>query len=493
MGKIRGKTPKEIIEELKMQTNTEQQSSISAVCKYFSDFSEEEIKDLREKMESGEVFNPEEASIYIQYLDANNLYGWAMSQPLPVRNFKWLSEDEIKTYTKYPEWIRSCTLEVDLEYPVELHDLHNDYPLAPENVTVNGTKKLIPHLGNRKHHKALQQCLEYGMKLVKIHQGIKYTESMFLKKYIDSNTESRKAAKNEFEKDFYKLMNNSVLGKTMKNVRERSKIKIVNGQNTKKLERLIAKPNYKGAFIFEDSNLVSVNMGKSTVLLNKPIYLGQAILDISKTLMYNFFYGYVKPKYGNCARLLFTDTDSLCYEIRTNDFYEDIAEDLPKWFETSNYPEGHPIGGVNKKVLGMMKDEAAGKIITEFVGLRSKLWASKIMAYEGRCEKDFCDGSCDNKQCIGNRGKKCKGVKKSVVKDSITFEHYKDSLFNNTTYQAKFNTLRSRKHNITTDCITKVALTANDDKRYIIPDDPEHRTLALGHYRINGLQKQQQK
>ena len=275
-------------------------------------------------MESGEVFNPEEASIYIQYLDANNLYGWAMSQPLPVRNFKWLSEDEIKTYTKYPEWIRSCTLEVDLEYPVELHDLYNDYPLAPENVTVNGTKKLIPHLGNRKnyviHHKALQQCLEYGMKLVKIHRGIKYTESMFLKKYIDSNTESRKAAKNEFEKDFYKLMNNSVFGKTMENVRERWKIRIVNGQNTKKLERLIAKPNYKGAFIFEDSNLVSVNMGKSTVLLNKPIYLGQAILDISKTLRYNFFYGYVKPKYGNCARLLFTDTDSLCYEIRTNDF-----------------------------------------------------------------------------------------------------------------------------------------------------------------------------
>ena len=185
-----------------------------------------------------ESYDLEEETSFIQYLDANNLYGWAMSQALPVGNFQWLDEDEIYTYTKYPEWIRSCTLEVGLEYPDELHDLHSDYPLAPENVMVNGTKKLIPHLGSRKkyvlHHKTLYQCLGYGMKLVKIRRGIKYRESMFLKKYIASNTESRKVAKNEFEKDFFKLMNNSVFGKTMENVRERSKIKIVNGQDTEK-------------------------------------------------------------------------------------------------------------------------------------------------------------------------------------------------------------------------------------------------------------------
>ena len=124
------------------------------------------------------------------------------------------------------------------------------------------------------------------MKLTKIHRGIKYRESNFLEKYIMSNTASRKVAKNEFEKDFFKLMNNSVFRKTMENVRERSKIKIVNGLETEKLEKLIAKPNYKGAFVFENSNLISVNMRNSTVVLNKPIYLGQAILDISKTLMY---------------------------------------------------------------------------------------------------------------------------------------------------------------------------------------------------------------
>ena len=212
-------------------------------------------------------------------------------------------------------------------------------------------------------------------------------------------------------------------------------------------------------------------MGESKVTLNKPIYLGQAILDLSKTLMYNFHYGYVKPKYGDRARLLFRDTDSLCYRIQTEDFYEDIAEDVPKWFDTSNYPKGHPIGGANKKVLGMMKDEAGGETIFEFVGLRSKLYAYKMD-----------DGKAD---------KKCKGVKKAVVKNSITFENYKDCLFNKVTHRAKFNTLRSRRHEITTECITKVTLSANDDKRYIIPNDPEHRRLALGHYGINGLQGQQ--
>ena len=211
-----------------------------------------------------------------------------------------------------------------------------------------------------------------------------------------------------------------------------------------------------------------MSMGESKVSLNKSIYLGQAILDLSKNLMYDFHYGYVKPKYGDRARLLFTDTDSLCYRIQTENFYEDIAEDVPKWLDTSNYPKGHPIGGANKKALGMMKDEAGWNSISKFMGLRSKLYAYKMD-----------DGKAD---------KKCKGVRKSVVKNSITFENYKDCLFNGVTDRAKFNTLRSRRHEITTECITKVALSANDDKRHVIPNDQEHRTLALGHYGINGLQ-----
>ena len=140
---------------------------------------------------------------------------------------------------------------------------------------------------------------------------------------------------------------------------------------------------------------------------------------------YEFHYDYIKPKYEDKARLLFTDTDSLCYEIKTEDFYKDIADDVPKRFDTSNYPKDNPIAGHNKKVIGMMKDEAGGKIIAEFVRLRSKLYAYKVQEYKGRCENGFCDGSCETKECIGNGGKKCKGVKKLVVKNYITLENYR--------------------------------------------------------------------
>ena len=130
-----------------------------------------------------------------------------------------------------------------------------------------------------------------------------------------------------------------------------------------------------------------------------------------------------------------------------------------------------------------MKDEAAGRIITKTVCLGPKQYAYEIDEYDGMCEKEFCDGGCGKRGCIGNGGKKCKGVKKGVVKNAMTIEHYEDCLPNEKTYQAKFNVLRSRKHDITTECVTKVALSTDDNKRIIIPNDPEHRTLAIGHWR----------
>ena len=173
-------------------------------------------------------------------------------------------------------------------------------------------------------------------------------------------------------------------------------------------------------------------MGESTARLNKPIYLGQTILDLSQTLMYKFHYEYIKPMYGERTGSLFTDTDSLCYVIKTNDFYKDISNDVHKMFDTSEYDENHPCGipaGLNKKVIGLMKDEVNGKQILGFVGLRSKLYAIRIQ-----------DPSPEDKR----KERKCKGVKKSVVKNCMILEHYKDCLFNNTNYVAKFNTLRSR-------------------------------------------------
>ena len=171
-------------------------------------------------------YNPNEPSKFIEYLDANNLYGWAMSQKQPVGSFKWLSDKELEGMMQDHSKIRSCTLEVDLEYPDSLHDEHNDYPLAPETIIVNETPKLIPNLNDKQkyvlHYETLQTYLKYGLKLTKIHRGVKYQESDFLSKYIDSNTKSRTVATNDFEKDFFKLMNNSVFGKTMENDCERA-------------------------------------------------------------------------------------------------------------------------------------------------------------------------------------------------------------------------------------------------------------------------------
>ena len=268
----------------------------------------------------GGKFNSNELSKYIQYLDANNLYGWAMSKPLPTHGFKWMKTSELETWG-----FHSCILEVDLEYPKELHDLHNDYPLAPEQIKVNKVEKLIPNLWNKKkyviHYENLKQYLKLGLKLTRIHRGIKFKESEWLKKYIALNTDLRAKARNDFEKDFFKLMNNSVFGKTMENIRNRSVIKLVTDKI--KAKKLAAKPNFKHCHIFNE-DLVAIHMKKTSLTFDKPVYLGMCILDLSKTLMFDFHYNYIKKKYGDKAKLLFTDTDSLMYEIQTEDFYKEM-------------------------------------------------------------------------------------------------------------------------------------------------------------------------
>ena len=414
-------------------------------------------------------FNKNKPSKYLMYLDANNLYGCGMSMKLPTHGFKWLTGGEMEKIYENRHNLNKipCILEVDIEYPENLHDLHNDYPLCPDKVKCkNGVEKLIPNLRNKKkyvlHYKNLIQCLDMGLKITCIHRGIKFVESEWMKPYIDKNTNLRAKAKNNFEKDFYKLMNNSVFGKTMENIRNRVDVKLVNTKE--KFKKLVAKPNFKGRKIFSE-NLVSVHMKKTSLTMNKPVYLGMCILELSKIIMFDFHYNYIKPKYGDKAKLLFTDTDSLMYEIETEDFYKDISGDVKDRFDTSDYPENHPSGiptGINKKVLGMMKDETAGKIIKEFVGLRSKLY-SFVM---------------DD----GGETKKCKGIKRQVVESSIRHEHYKTCLTTGKELLRKQNILRSYDHEVYTEEVNKVALSALDDKRYILSDGMD--TLAWGHYKI---------
>ena len=344
-----------------------------------------------------EQFDSSRPSKFVTYLDANNLYGWAMMKPLPVGDFHWMTGDELERWMEFP-----CVLEVDLEYPEELHDFHNDYPLAPERIKINKVEKLIPTLGDKQkyvlHRENLKLYLSLGLKLKWIHRGIKFREKPWMKSYIELNTDLRTKGKNDFEKDFFKLMNNSVFGKTMENIRNRVDVRLVG--NREKAQKLIAKPNLKHWICF-DENLIGIHLKRIKLVFNKPVYCGMSILDLSKTMIYDFHYNYIIPKFGKKQKLLFTDTDSLCYEIETEDFFADIAGDVKELFDTSNFDKNHPSGiqGKNKKVPGMMKDEAGGKIIEEFVGLRAKLYSYKM--FEGKEEK------------------KCKGIKKVVVKNKF--------------------------------------------------------------------------
>ena len=276
-------------------------------------------------------YNDKEPTKYIMYLDANNLYGWAMSQYLPTGGFRWMTQKQIdKTnLAKYREDSKKgLILEVDLEYPEELHDSHNDYPLAAEKIKVDKSmlskysrtiadkynistglvSKLIPTLGKKEkyvlHYRNLQLYIDLGLKLTKVHRVLEYDQSPWLKQYIDFNTEKRKNAANAFEKDFFKLMNNSVFGKTMENIRKRVDVRLVTDE--KKLTKLVSKPTYISSKLFNE-NLVAVHKIKETLTLNRPAYIGMCILDLSKTLMYDFHYNYIKDKYGDKAKLLFTD------------------------------------------------------------------------------------------------------------------------------------------------------------------------------------------
>ena len=319
----------------------------------------------------------------------------------------------IKDYDKNSD--KGYISEVDVEYPKNLHKLHSDLPFLPERMKINKSTKLVCHIQNKENYvvqiRALKQALDHGLKLTKVHRVIEFRQEAWLKPYIDMNTELWKHVKNDFEKDFFKLMNNSAYGKTMENVRNHRDIRVITINKRRSI--LASEPNYHSTkYISKD--LLIMEMKKTEVRMNKPIYLGQAILVISKTLMYEFWYDYIKPKYEDKARLCYMDTDSFVMHIKTEDFYKDIAGDVERWFDTSNYDEKDkrplPIGK-NKKVIGLFKDELGGKIMTEFCALRAKAYAYKL----------------DDDSEL----KKAKDTKKCVAKREIMFKNYTDALFNN--------------------------------------------------------------
>ena len=369
-----------------------------------------------------DTYNETKPSTYIMDYDKLGLYASTMLEHLPVGKFRWAKrlkleylEDLARKGENLPEGM-GAHLEVDLDYPEHLHELYNDYPLAPERVLINGMEKLTPNLGNKRNyklsHEALVYYLSHGLVLKKVHRVITYETSAFLRPYVEKNIVERTEAKSKGDKFgdmFWKLANNAVYGKTFENVRNRCNVHILGAGEEKRLGKFFEQPHFVSVSVIPNSEMVVTRMGRVQVTLNKPIYLGSTILDKSKLSIYRFHYDHMLPKYGvNKLKLSFSDTDSLCYHIHTEDVYKDMLESKDE-FDMSVFPKDHFLhSNHNKGVLGVMKDELKGDPMILFCSARPKCYALKYLEKGGDKVED----------------KRAKGVPKNVVRKQINFDHY---------------------------------------------------------------------
>lgn len=439
-------------------------------------------------------YDPEKPLSYIQLLDANNLYGWAMSQPLPKSGFRFLNDREIQKLdilAQPDDGPKGWLLSVDLKYPKALGKSHNDFPLAPEKKHIPNDQlspyakqlwlqqhpsksgkitgrikqeKLITDLSDKEnyvlHYRNLKLYVNLGIKIRAIHKVLEFDQDTWLKPYIDFNTKKRQEAQTQFEKNFYKILNCSVFGKMMENQRKYKNVQLVNNEN--KLKKIVSKPSFESCKVFED-NLVAAHCKNVKVTITKPVYVGQAILDLSKLLMYDFFYNYLKKRYGAKCRLLMTDTDSFLYQLvdTKSDLYLDMMDYTHLW-DTSDYPPEHFLhSNENKRVVGLFHDETNGRPIEKFCGLRSKLYVYQVND--------------------GQDIKKAKGITKPTIQKKLYFELYEKALFENTEHIESMDLIRSHSHQLYVETVHKKCLTAFDDKRYILPDGS---TYAFSHYKI---------
>lgn len=444
----------------------------------------------------GDLYDATKPSSHILYLDANNLYGWSMSEPMAIGEFEWLTEEQISHIdwcTQSVDQSHGYIVECDIEYPKELHDLHSDYPLAPQRMTVTTdllstaqketraqynmssgkpATKLVPNLFDKEryvcHYRNLKFYIEHGLVLRKVHRVIRFRQSRWLAPYIAKNSALRAATTDEFEKTLWKLLNNSVFGKTCENVTKRSDIRLLT--DSKKCETMTHKPHCLGHKIFSP-DIAAVSMKKLVCAIEKPTYVGFVVLELAKLCMYEFHYDYALKRWPNGAcKLLLTDTDSLVYEIQTDDVYADIsAPDAVSRFDLSNYRNEFR-NDTNKLVIGKMKDEAAGQIVCEVVALRPKMYSYKTLLPQAT------SGTHHFKE-----SKRAKGIQRAAM-EHVEHANYLEQLREPTENYVLVRRIGQALHNVYSFEFEKRGLCAFDDKRYLLSNMID--TLAHGHWRI---------
>ena len=406
----------------------------------------------------------------ILYIDANNLYGHSMSQPLPYDEIKFDNTVKLEDILNTPDDSDiGYFIEVDLKYPDNIKQKTMNFPFCPENKKINPdnfsdymkeikpdtytqTKKLICDWSDKKnylvHYRMLKFYIRHGMIVDKIHNIISFKQSKWLEKYINFNTQKRNKAKNDFEKDFYKLLNNAFYGKTMENVRNRLKIKFIKKDDHKEIIKQQSKLTFNGIHKTYE-NCDSYTFKQNEVLMDKPIYLGFSVLELSKLLMYETYYDKLQPYFGQeNIQLHYMDCDSFVLSIETQNIINDL-KNLEDLFDFSNLNKNHDLfSNKNKKVVGKFKIETPKNIwIDEFVALRSKCYAFK---------------------CGDDSKNKLKGISKSQSKN-IKFEEYYNCLFGREYQQECDNyILRSLNYEIVLQKVRKSTLSIFDDKRCYI-------------------------
>ena len=421
-------------------------------------------------------FEDTKPTTWLILLDANNLYGGVMCESLPVGDFSETTLPLQSVLDTADDAEFGFFVVVDLEYPEKLHDLHNDYPLAPEHLHITTEMlspaqaqdnwesknicKLLQTFNTKKyyvcHYRVLKFYVTHGLRVVEVHRIIKFKQSKWMKSYIDINTEIRRKAKTDCLKDLGKLLNNSVFGKSMEDLMNRQNIKLFT--DDEQCQKFISKPNFKSFTIFQP-DLCALIMNKTIVTWNKPTYIGAAVLDLSKLVMYRFLYETIKPTYGEKAKLLYSDTDSLLLAIETENLYADLQE-IAHEFDFSDYPKDHFLySDKNKKKVLKMKDEMNGVAIEEYVGLRAKMYSIYSPAKEKKCAK---------------------GVTKAIQKN-LHHELYKKVLKQNLTIRQNMRTLKSHNLELFVEECDKIVLNSADNKRYLADGND---TLAFGHYKI---------
>ena len=412
----------------------------------------------------------------ILYIDANNLYGHSMSQMLPFEDIKFDNDIKLDDILNTPDDSDiGYFVEVDSKYSDNIKEKTNNFPFAPVNKKINPdsynkymksikpdnyiqSSKLICDFSYQKnylvHYKILKFYIRHGMIVDKIHNIISFKQSRWLEKYINFNTQKRNKAKNDIEKDFYKLLNNAFYGKTMENVRNRSKIEFIRKSDTDKITKQQSKLTFNGIHKSYE-NCVSYTFKQNEVLMDKPIYLGFSVLELSKLHLYKTYYDKLQPYFGQeNIQLHYMDTDSFVLSVNTTDIIKDL-KNLENIFDFINLDKNHELfSNNNKKVIGEFKIETPKNIwIDEFVCLRSKTYVFK---------------------CGDDSKNKLKGISKSYSKN-IKFEEFYNCLFG-VEYKQECDKyiLRSVNHDMYLQRVKKSTLSIFDDKRcYIINIESE--------------------